>query len=577
MPLRLLCLALVLAVAASPAAAQTPQRGRTAEDIAIRDAIREYQETGVARVIEVGQTILAPYNQIDPVLKTALLRTTLVELDDNEFVVDRFIGDSLRWSVDFGVTGTENNFRQIVSIKPRDQDITTSLVLTTNTGRIYQLTLDSEPYPINRNQNPVGIPYTAHVRFYYPDDGLPPDPRAAAQSAEESLLWSTLGLPPGAYAGDGYGGLLNSDYIVDTDPGFPCAPTFVGDDGIRLIVRFPDTAEDPYCSMRFPIYDVSEEGTLQLLNYSVLGGNTYVTDRLPIEARIRYLTERGERREVRIRSRAGLARRPRRPIGLMLDGRASVLFPVLKSEFRDAYDAGFEAGGSIGFAASRALTLSVQARFGSFSTDAAFVGGAVEDALAASLAPAIEARLRASGDLAAGERVALFSQAGGGDLSTLRVALAARLSFAPGARVQPYVTARVGLLHRTGDPVDIAATGLVVGADGTPRPSAALDAEIAGSFAGAAAGSDAAQADPAYQAYVARLRGAFGQDRVLPPWLVGEPETETAPEVAAGLGLHVRVAGPISVFTEGEFAYAPLGSRVDRAVLPLTFGLRADI
>ena len=577
MPLRPTLVALALVLAASSALAQTPARGQTAEDLAIREAILEYQQTGVARVIEIGQTILAPYNQIEPVLKTALLRTTLVELDRNEYVVDRFIGDSLRWSVDFGVTGSEGNFRQVVSIKPRDQDITTSLVLTTNTGRIYQFTLDSEPYPINQNQNPVGIPYTSHVRFYYPDDGLPPDPLQSRNVGTDGLLWSSTGGAPGTVSGDGFGDLLNDNYDVRTDDGFPCAPTFVGDDGIRLIVRFPDTAEDPYCSTRFPLYAVSEGGELQLLNYSVLGGNTYVTERLPGEARILYLTEDGERREVRIRSRDPRARLPRRPLGVTLDARVSSVIPTMRSAFRDAYNAGVEFGGALGVRATRALTVSLQGSVGRLPVDEAFVGEAVETALGATLAQTLTERLRASSDIAADESVALFSQPSEGELRTVRIALAARLSLAPRARVQPYVGARVGVLRRQTTALALGATGLVVTSGGTTRPSAELDAEIASSFAGAAAGTDAAQADPAYQAFAASLGGAFGQNLIVPSWLLGSDETETSLEVAGHLGLLARLFGPVGVFAEGEFAYAPLGSRADRSVVPLTLGLRADL
>ncbi len=85
--LRLLLLAVLLVPAAASA--------QSAESLVVRDAIAEYQRTGRARVLEVGQTILVPYGQVDPVLKTALLRTTLIELGRNEWVVDRFMGDTL--------------------------------------------------------------------------------------------------------------------------------------------------------------------------------------------------------------------------------------------------------------------------------------------------------------------------------------------------------------------------------------------------------------------------------------------------------------------------------------------------
>ncbi|MEL6690158.1 MAG: DNA polymerase III subunit alpha, partial [Pseudomonadota bacterium] len=58
-----------------------------------------------AAVRDVGRVLQMPYGQVDPVLKTALLRTTLVELGRNEWVVDRFMGDTLRWDIDFGAVG----------------------------------------------------------------------------------------------------------------------------------------------------------------------------------------------------------------------------------------------------------------------------------------------------------------------------------------------------------------------------------------------------------------------------------------------------------------------------------------
>ena len=498
------------------------------------------------------------------------------------------------------MSGQEGNFRQIVSIKPRDQDITTSLVLTTNLGRIYQFTLDSEPYPIQQNQNPVDIPYTARVRFYYPDDGMPASmagiggAAGGADMLNASLQTggSAFPLAAGVLAGDGFGGQLNSDYDVETDRGFPCAPTFVGDDGVRLIIRFPDNAEDPFCSTRFPLYAVGEEGDLQLLNYSIMGGNTYVTERMPPEARILYLTESGERREVRILSRRGMQRRGSRPLGLMLDGRFGTAVPTSTAAFRNAYGAGVDLGGSVGLRVTRAFTISVQARYGKLPTNNPFVRNAVEGALAASLAPSLTSKLRASGAIGATDRVELYSQAAGGDVQALRLSAVGRLSLAPGARVEPYVGLRAGVLRRSTSAVRIAATGLVVDEDGAGSTSAALDTQIANSFAGtrtttgtststttraSTASTTPRATDPVYQQYVNQLSGVYGADNELPAWLLGETQPELGPEVGASFGLLVRATSAVGIFAEGEYSYSPVGTRADRSVAPFTLGLRANL
>ena len=556
--LRLFAALSLTALAGLPAFAQS------AEDVVVREAIDEYRRTGRARVLEVGQTILVPYGQVDPVLKTALLRTTLIELGRNEWVVDRFMGDTLRWDVDFGTVGTEQSFRQIVSVKPTDQDLTTSLVLTTSTGRIYQLTLDSEPYPgIERTQNPTDIPYTAHVKFYYPDEG--------SADGLVSLAGAT-GLAGGQGGFADQGGFVDPNglplntaaYVIDADEGFPCPPISAGDNGTHLRLHFPDHTESLACAQRFPLYAVDDEGALTLLNYAVEGGNTYVADRVPAETRVLYRTDSGALRQVRIRNTS--MKRWRGPRGIEVGAGLGAALPSGGGPFQQAYAPGLDVSATAGSRVTRSLTLGVELGYRSLGANAAFVGGAVDFALNEALAPALAQRL----GLAAGESVVLFARDARSSVTATRLSAVARLSLAPDARIDPYVGARVGVVRRSGSAVAFRASGLVVGANGVRRPSAALDAVLDASFAGGGGADGSAEAE----AFAALLRGEYGSEYELPAWASGESDPATGLDLGALAGLSVRATESVRVYVEGGYTYAPTGTRPDRALIPFHVGAR---
>lgn len=67
----------------------------------------------------------------------------------------------------------------------------------------------------------------------------------------------------------------SEQYEIDMDRGFPCKPDFIGDDGERTYVRLGD---DPGCSSTFPFYVVKDRGQLQVTNYNVFNGSTYVVE-----------------------------------------------------------------------------------------------------------------------------------------------------------------------------------------------------------------------------------------------------------------------------------------------------------
>lgn len=147
----------------------------------------------------------------------------------------------------------------LIVVKPRDCDITTNLVLATD-RRLYDLTLDSPPCR-ERSTNPQQ-PYIRHVRFYYPDETV-------AQWTK-SMEPVPVRITPDVLS-------LNFDYRVRKDKKFPWSPAQVFDDGVRVYIKLPKEAKHTEAPVLFVL---EEDGSKTLVNYNVVAGDTYVTDRL---------------------------------------------------------------------------------------------------------------------------------------------------------------------------------------------------------------------------------------------------------------------------------------------------------
>ena len=586
---------LLLALLISPTA-QAQVYGETAEATAVRQAIDEYQQTGVARVLEVGQTIIVPFGQVDPVLKTAVLRTTLIELDRNEYVIDRIVGDSLRWSVDFATTGKQNNFRQLISVKPKDQDITTSLVLTTNFGRIYQFMLDSEPYPIEATQNPVDIPYTRHVKFYYPDG-------ASVQVAppEEALREAGLygdGADSNPAAGAGVGMLnvaqLNTSYEIDADPAFPCPPSFVADDGTRLIVQFPDAQEDPLCSTRFPLYAVDENSDLQLLNYEVFGGNTYIADRIPAESVLLYHTERKQRREVRILNRTLRERlsqrRPSLTESVFASFSGGVVLPMNTSAFNDTYRRGYHVGAALGAYLDERFSAEVDFGYARLPLDGGFVGDAVEAGLNETFGSLFRGFLENEGEIGEDESVEASVQAGGANVTDLsmglngRFFLAERPRYGARRRIRPYVEGRLGLTRRRTEGLDLSFAARIREGDGSYRTSSTLEQALR--FTEEVLNDPStekwAEVEQSQQQLTTFLNGGYDSEYVLPDWLFSQGTlvdgtTRTFLGLGFSFGFLVDLKQGVALSLEGGYQATPLTDRAYKGFIPIEAALQLDL
>jgi type IV secretion system protein VirB9 len=248
------------------AAAAPADTGRSTSDTTappalgdpIADATRDYQASGIARTVAQGNFLTFPYGHAQPTLTCTVLRACVIELEPGEIVLSRIAGDTERWEIAAAPAGPDGRTVLIV-VKPRDCDITTNLVLATD-RRLYDLTLDAPPCK-GRSTNPQQ-PYVRHVRFYYPDELIaqwakPPEP-APVRIASDVLS-------------------LNFGYRVKTDRHFPWAPAQVFDDGTRVYIKLPEEARHGEAPVLFVL---EADGSKVLVNYAVVGGDTYVTDRL---------------------------------------------------------------------------------------------------------------------------------------------------------------------------------------------------------------------------------------------------------------------------------------------------------
>jgi len=247
------------------AATASADTGRSERDTTIaRDAgdpitaaTREYQASGFARTVVQGNFLTFPYGHAQPTLTCTVLRACVIELEPGEIVLSRISGDTERWEISPAPAGPDGRTVLIV-VKPHECDITTNLVLATD-RRLYDLTLDAPPCKA-RSTNPQQ-PYVRHVRFYYPDDLI--------------AQWTKPEPPLVRIGADVLS--LNFGYRVKKERHFPWAPAQVFDDGARVYVKLPAEARHAEAPVLFVL---ESDGSRVLVNYAVVGGDTYVTDRL---------------------------------------------------------------------------------------------------------------------------------------------------------------------------------------------------------------------------------------------------------------------------------------------------------
>jgi len=191
-----------------------------------------------------------------PTIIASPMQVSSVELQPGETVNEIVVGDSARWLVDSGTSGSGPNTTVHIFIKPVDAGLESSAVITTN-RRVYHLRLVSQR-----------AGHTPRVGFLYSDELRQQMAQRQAREAREQEWASTSTDGRSVNLAD-----LNFNYTVRGTASWK--PERVYDDGQQTFIRLPErvgSGEMPVLLVRKGRQDV-------LVNYRV-NGSAMIVDGL---------------------------------------------------------------------------------------------------------------------------------------------------------------------------------------------------------------------------------------------------------------------------------------------------------
>ncbi len=104
-------------------------------------AATQWAETGVATgLVGTNGSVMYAYGQSRPTITCAPLHICTITLLNDEHVTNISIGDSVRWLVQPTTAGAQ----PVIIVKPTEAGLVTNLVITTDAGRVYYMTLASK-------------------------------------------------------------------------------------------------------------------------------------------------------------------------------------------------------------------------------------------------------------------------------------------------------------------------------------------------------------------------------------------------------------------------------------------------
>ncbi|MDG4881984.1 P-type conjugative transfer protein TrbG [Mesorhizobium sp. WSM4884] len=208
-------------------------------------------------------------------------RVTDIALQPGEKLTAVSAGDTVRWVIGDTVSGTGDNQRTHVLVKPFAPGLITNLVITTD-RRTYHLQLQST--------EKIAM---AAISWTYSEDQIVAVRQRNAQAEETMPVASNVALEN-----------IHFRYAITGDTP-PWRPTRAFDDGSKVYIEFPrriDQGEAP------PLFIVGADGNNQLVNYR-MRGNFYIVDRLFAAAELRLGTK--QQQVVRITRADGRQPSPR--------------------------------------------------------------------------------------------------------------------------------------------------------------------------------------------------------------------------------------------------------------------------
>ena len=207
-------------------------------------------------------------------------RVTAINLQPGEELVTVAAGDTVRWIVGDTTSGSGDELRTSVLIKPTRIDLKTNLVITT-TRRTYLIELSSTEHA-----------WMASVSWDYPKDRMLALQRRAAAAETATPIDVGLSLER-----------LRFRYAISgSRPAWKPLRAF--DDGRKVYIQFPAGIAQGELP---PLFVIGPEGDGQLVNYR-FRSPYYIVDRLFGAAELRLGADKGD--VVRIERTDGVARRP---------------------------------------------------------------------------------------------------------------------------------------------------------------------------------------------------------------------------------------------------------------------------
>ena len=205
---------------------------------------------------------------------------TAINLQPGEELVTVAAGDTVRWIVGDTTSGSGDELRTSVLIKPTRVDLKTNLLITT-TRRTYLIELNSTEQA-----------WMASVSWDYPKD------RMLALQRRASIAQATAPVDVGLTLEK-----LRFRYAISgSNP--PWRPLRAFDDGRKVYIQFPAGIAQGELP---PLFVIGPEGDGQLVNYR-FRSPYYIVDRLFGAAELRLGADKGD--VVRIERTDGVARRP---------------------------------------------------------------------------------------------------------------------------------------------------------------------------------------------------------------------------------------------------------------------------
>ncbi|MCY1266175.1 P-type conjugative transfer protein TrbG [compost metagenome] len=207
-------------------------------------------------------------------------RVTAINLQAGEELVTVAAGDTVRWIVGDTSSGSGDELRTSVLVKPTRVDLKTNLVITT-TRRTYLIELTSTEQA-----------WMASVSWDYPKDRMLALQRRAMAAKTAAPVDAGLRLEQ-----------LRFRYAISgSNP--PWKPLRAFDDGRKVYIQFPAGIAQGELP---PLFVIGSEGDGQLVNYR-FRSPYYIVDRLFGAAELRLGADKGD--VVRIERTDGVARRP---------------------------------------------------------------------------------------------------------------------------------------------------------------------------------------------------------------------------------------------------------------------------